>query len=293
MGGSGIRSHWLPDIPEDEPVWSSPNKETKPKVTSNSEPTYADPARRDAIVKAFKHAWSGYERDAFGCDDYHPVSRTGKNLTTDRGVGYMIVDALDTMLIMGKDLSAEYRRARDWVEKDLDFDRDGRYSTFEVSVPQYYPAGQANLNGFLKITIRVLGGLLSAYTLSGNDAIYLRRAQELADRLLPAFNTPHGLPVPNVNFHSEPKPDWKAESVSTAEAATLQLEFKYLSHITGKDVYWRTAEKVMKVVKDALGGDNVVDGALVPIHMSSQTGEFVASDIRLGSRGDSYYEYLL
>ncbi|KAG8718030.1 mannosyl-oligosaccharide alpha-1,2-mannosidase [Ceratobasidium sp. 394] len=274
MGGSSIRSHWLPDIPEDEPVLSWPAKETKPKASSNVEPTYADPARRDAIVKAFKHAWSGYERDAFGCDDYHPVSRTGKNLTTDRGVGYMIVDALDTMLIMGKDLSVEYRRARDWVAKDLDFDRDGRYSTFEI-------------------TIRVLGGLLSAYALSGNDAIYLQRAQELADRLLPAFNTPHGLPVPNVNFHSEPKPDWNAEPVSTAEAATLQLEFKYLSHVTGKDVYWRTAEKVMKVVKDALGGDNVVDAALVPIHMSAQTGEFTASDIRLGSRGDSYYEYLL
>jgi hypothetical protein len=44
----------------------------------------------------------------------------------------MITDALDTMLIMGKDLSEEYRRARNWVAKDLDFDRDGRYSTFEV-----------------------------------------------------------------------------------------------------------------------------------------------------------------
>ncbi|KAG9125459.1 mannosyl-oligosaccharide alpha-1,2-mannosidase, partial [Ceratobasidium sp. 392] len=274
IGRSGIRPQW---IPEEETVWSWPVKETKPKgPLTDSDYTLADPVRREAIVKAFKHAWSGYERDAFGCDDYHPVSRTGTNLTTDRGVGYMIADALDTMLIMGKDLSAEYRRARDWIAKDLDFDRDGRYSTFEI-------------------TIRVLGGLLSAYALSGKDAIYLQRAQELADRLLPAFNTPHGLPVPNVNFHSEPKPNWGAEPVSTAEAATLQLEFKYLSHITGKEVYWRAAEKVMKVVKNALGGDNVVDGALVPIHMrfDAQTGEFVASDIRLGSRGDSYYEYLL
>ncbi|KAG8696566.1 mannosyl-oligosaccharide alpha-1,2-mannosidase, partial [Ceratobasidium sp. 395] len=240
IGRAGIHTQW---IPEEETAWSWPTKETKPKESPTSGYTLADPVRRDAIVKAFKHAWSGYERDAFGCDDYHPVSRTGSNLTTNRGVGYMIVDSIDTMLIMGKDLSAEYRRARDWIAKELDFERDGRYSTFEI-------------------TIRVLGGLLSAYALSGNDAIYLQRAQELADRLLPAFNTPHGLPVPNVNFHGEPNPNWSAEPVSTAEASTLQLEFRYLSHITGKDVYWRTAEKVMKVVKDALGGDSVVDGAL-------------------------------
>lgn len=85
---------------------------------------------------------------------------------------------------------------------------------------------------------------MSAYALSGKDEVYLRRAQELADRLLPAFNTPRGLPIPNVNFHSEPNPNWRGEPISTAEAATLQLEFKYLSHITGKDVYWKTSEKV-------------------------------------------------
>lgn len=73
------------------------------------------------------------ERDAFGCDDYHPVSKKGANLTTNRGVGYMITDALDTMLIMGKELSEKYQRARNWVATDLDFDRDGRYSTFEAS----------------------------------------------------------------------------------------------------------------------------------------------------------------
>lgn len=90
----------------------------------------------------------------------------------------------------------------------------------------------------------MLGGLLSAYALSGKDELYLRRAQELADRLLPAFNTPHGLPIPNVNLHGEPNPNRNTEPVSTAEAATLQLEFKYLSHITGKEVYWRASEKV-------------------------------------------------
>lgn len=274
LDGTEARARWLPSVPEGETPWSLPNGETPPKTSYNSDATLGDPVRRDAIVRAFKHAWSGYERDAFGCDEYHPVTKSGKNLTTDRGIGYMIVDALDTLLIMGEPLETEYHRARNWVATELDFDRDGRYSTFEI-------------------TIRVLGGLLSAYALSGKDEIYLRRAQELADRLLPAFNTPHGLPIPNVNFHSEPKPNWSGEPISTAEAATLQLEFRYLTQITGKDVYWKAAERVMDVIRGALRGENVVDGALAPIHMSVQTGEFISSEIRLGSRGDSYYEYLL
>jgi hypothetical protein len=32
--------------------------------------------------------------------------------------------------------------------------------------------------------------------------------------------------------------------VSTAEAATLQLEFRYLSFLTGKDDYWEKVERV-------------------------------------------------
>lgn len=32
--------------------------------------------------------------------------------------------------------------------------------------------------------------------------------------------------------------------VSTAEAATLQLEFRYLSFLTDEDVYWKKAERV-------------------------------------------------
>lgn len=46
----------------------------------------------------------------------------------------------------------------------------------------------------------MLGGLLSAYHLSGHDALYLDKAQELADRLLPAFDTESGIPLSFVNL---------------------------------------------------------------------------------------------
>ena len=42
-------------------------------------------------------------------------------------------------------------------------------------------------------TIRELGGLLSAFDLSG-DQVFLKKAIELADLLMPAFNTESGIP---------------------------------------------------------------------------------------------------
>jgi len=66
-----------------------------------------------------------------GDDEYHPISKKGSNLTIAGGIGYTVVDSLDTMLMMG--LHDEYSRARDWVDKKLDFNRDANFNTFEVS----------------------------------------------------------------------------------------------------------------------------------------------------------------
>jgi len=76
--------------------------------------------------------------------------------------------------------------------------------------------------------------------------------------------------------------------VSTAEAATLQLEFRYLSHLTGEDTYWEKVEEVMAVLKAAR-----LPHGLVPIFIDPRSGRYLTTPIRLGSRGDSYYEYLL
>lgn len=69
-----------------------------------------------------------------GCDAYHPVSRVGSNLTDAGGIGYMVLDAIDSLILLG--LDEEYQRAREWVANELSFDRDGVYSTFEVRVFQ-------------------------------------------------------------------------------------------------------------------------------------------------------------
>jgi uncharacterized protein YyaL (SSP411 family) len=109
----------------------------------------------------------------------------------------------------------------------------------------------------------VLGGLLSAYHLSGKDALYLSKAVALADRMLPAF-ADGGLPLSLVNLARRvgvPNPDNEG-LISTAEATTLQLEFRYLSALTDEDVYWRKAERVMEIVRQ-----NHIQPALAPIYM--------------------------
>lgn len=67
-----------------------------------------------------------------GDDEYHPISRKGSNLTEAGGIGYTIVDSIDTMLIMG--LHEEYQRARSWVANIMTFERDANFNTFEVSL---------------------------------------------------------------------------------------------------------------------------------------------------------------
>ncbi|GAA5891356.1 hypothetical protein JCM6882_004669 [Rhodosporidiobolus microsporus] len=232
------------------------------------EPIERDEDRRAAVLEAFKHSYLAYEKDAFGFDDYHPISHTGGNMSPKGPVGYFVIDSLDSLLLTG--MEAEYKRARDWVAK-LDFELDDKFHTFEI-------------------TIRVLGGLLSAYHLSGEtDQMLLDKAVDLADRLLPAFDTPSGLPLSFVNLA---KREGIADAdnrglTSVAEAGTLQIEFKYLSELTGNPIYWQKVEKVMEIIRSQPSKNG-----LVPIFMRPDTGTFVFSDIRLGSRGDSYYEYL-
>ncbi|CAG8458925.1 395_t:CDS:10 [Ambispora leptoticha] len=225
--------------------------------------------RQYAVRNAFKHAWNGYVRDAWGYDEYHPISRSGSNLTDLGGIGYTIIDSLDTMIIMN--LYEEYIQARDWVANKLDFNIDAEVSLFET-------------------TIRVLGGLLSAYHLSGNDTLYLTKAKDLGDRLLGAFESPTHVPFASVNLATQQgiAAHFAQGASSVSEATTLQLEFKYLSYLTGDDKYWRHAESVMFHIDDL----DKLDG-LVPIYISPSTGNFQGQKITLGARGDSYYEYLL
>lgn len=124
-----------------------------------------------------RHAYGAYEAHAFGFDDLKPISKSGENWL---GMGVTIVDSLDTMLLMGLHDTDEYRRAREWVSVSLDTAPSRDISVFET-------------------TIRVLGGLLSAFSLT-NDTMYLDRAEALGSHLLVAFDTKTGIPSSTVNL---------------------------------------------------------------------------------------------
>lgn len=197
------------------------------------------------------------------------------------GLGWIIVDSLDTMILMN--LTSQVRHARQWISTSLRYDQDHDVSTFET-------------------TIRMLGGLLSAHHLStqyptlapvedddvgaAGEDMYIEKATDLAERLLGAFESPSGIPYASVNLNKSEGIGSHADggASSTAEATSVQLEFKYLAKLTGEAEYWRVVEKVMQVVDD----QKVRDG-LVPIYIHPRDGQFQGQNVRLGSRGDSYY----
>ncbi|KAF2831989.1 mannosyl-oligosaccharide 1,2-alpha-mannosidase [Ophiobolus disseminans] len=236
--------------------------------------------RREAVKDAFLLSWKAYEKHGWGFDEYHPVSHGGRYMVEPNGMGWIIVDALDTLMLMN--LTQELNHAREWVSTTLDYNKKQDVNTFET-------------------TIRMLGGLLSAHylqeTLPGmkpinpkDEDLFLEKADDLADRVMGAFDSPSG--VPWASFILQ---DGKGEAShadggasSTAEATTLQLELKYLAYLTGEAHYWEKAEKVMQVVDN-----NGAKDGLLPIFIYADRGTFRGTEIRLGSRGDSYYEYLI
>ncbi|EXF77709.1 glycosyl hydrolase family 47 [Colletotrichum fioriniae PJ7] len=220
--------------------------------------------------------WDDKREELFqGNDVFHPLSKRGENMSP-KGLGWIIVDSLDTMMLMN--LTQPLADARRWLHRSLTWDQDQDVNTFET-------------------TIRMLGGLLSAHYLSTQlphvaskrDSLYLSKAIDLADRLLVAFDSNSGIPFASVNIGKREGIASHADggASSTAEAATVQLEMKYLSQLTGNDIYWKKAERVMKILDD-----QKMEGGLLPIFVHPSHGLFTTREIRLGSRGDSYYEYL-
>ncbi|KAK2748278.1 mannosyl-oligosaccharide alpha-1,2-mannosidase [Myotisia sp. PD_48] len=240
--------------------------------------------RRQRVKDAFLVSWEAYEQDAWGKDVYHPISKRGSNMIKG-GMGWIIVDALDTMMLMN--LTTHVQNARKWIQTSLRYDQDNEVNTFETS-------------------IRMLGGLLSAHYLSktypnlaplkeddvgaAGEDLYIEKATDLADRLVAAFDSPSGIPYASLNLNKSEGVMSHADNgaSSTAEASTLQLEFKYMAKLTGETNYWEKAEKVIQVIEG-----NGRPGGLVPIFIYPDTGKFMGQNIRLGSRGDSYYEYLI
>lgn len=221
--------------------------------------------RREIIKASMKFVWEKYVKYAWGRDELKPLSRTG----TDNwgGMGVTLVDSLDTLWIMG--MKEEFNQAKEWVAKDLTFMNAGSVSVFET-------------------TIRELGGLLSAYDLSG-EKIFLDKAAELGRMLSPAFDSPTGIAHGMINMRTgEPTQGWAGSAAILSELGTLQLEFRNLAVATND----RALElRSMKGIQ--LMNTKRPNYGLFPIKVDIGSGGWAESHVTFGALGDSFYEYLL
>jgi hypothetical protein len=215
----------------------------------------------ERVRTEFLHAWNNYERYAWGHDALKPLSKAphdwyGQSLLMTP------VDALDTLILMK--LNAEADKARALITTELSFDRDIYVKNFEI-------------------TIRLLGGLLSGYQLTGDKRL-LALADDLGTRLLPAFESPTGLPYVYINLRTGQVRD---PISNPAETGTLLLEFGTLSKITGKPIFYEKAKRALVETYKRRSQIGLVGSSI-----NVETGAWVDPDSHISGGIDSYYEYL-
>ena len=214
------------------------------------------------VKTEFLHAWDGYKKYAWGHDDLKPLSKTyhdwyGQSLLMTP------VDALDTMIIMG--LQDEAATTKRYILANLSFDKDIEVQNFEI-------------------TIRLLGGLLANYQLTG-DRRFLKLAEDLGNRLLPVFNSPTGMPYRYVNLKTGKTRD---PISNPAETGTLLIEFGALSKLTGTPIYFEKAKRALVETYKRRS-----DIGLVGENINVESGKWPNPDSHVSGAIDSYYEYLI
>ncbi|KAL5542102.1 hypothetical protein UlMin_009812 [Ulmus minor] len=228
---------------------------------------------RDEVRDMFYHAFNGYMNNAFPLDELRPLSCAGED--TLGGYALTMIDSLDTLALLGD--REQFASSVEWIGKNLRFDINKTVSIFET-------------------TIRVLGGLLSAHLIASDYATgmkvpnynneLLNLAEDLTRRMLPAFDTPTGIPFGSVNLLYGV--DEHESKITSTAGGTLTLEFGVLSRLTNDPIF----EQVTKnAVRGLWSRRSKLD--LVGAHINVFTGEWTQKDAGIGTSIDSFYEYLL
>jgi hypothetical protein len=179
-------------------------------------------------------------------------------------VGLTIVEALDTLYLMG--LDRELAQGAGWVRDHLDF----RSVTQPVQI--------------FETNIRMVGGLLSGHLATGERAL-LEAARDIADVLLPAFEqSPTGAPY---RFVVPATGELSGTQNVLAEIGTIVAEFGTLSRLVGDGRYYRAAKDALRAVYDRR---SAVD--LVGTTMDVETGEWLDDTASVNPPVDSFFEYL-
>jgi mannosidase alpha-like ER degradation enhancer 2 len=229
--------------------------------TVGAQPVNRVQLQRDVRAE-FRHAWNGYKKYCWGHDDLKPLSKTCHDWYAEPLL-MTPVDALDTMVLMG--LNDEARTTREYVATHLSFDKDIDVQNFEI-------------------TIRLLGGLLSCYEMTGDQRL-LKLAEDLGNRLLPVFASPTGIPYRYVNLKTGKV---RGNVTNPAEAGTLLIEFGTLARLTHRQIFYDKAKRALVEIfnrRSPIG--------LVGTWINVETGQWTDTDSHISGAIDSYYEYLL
>ena len=210
----------------------------------------------------FLHAWEGYRKYAWGHDELMPLSRKPHDWYP-HSLLMTPVDGLDTMILMG--LKPQADEARKLIDTQLNFDQDMEVKDFEI-------------------TIRMLGGLLSSYQLTGDKRL-LELAGDLGRRMLPMFNSPTGMPYEFVNLHTGAV---RGASSNPAEIGSLLIEYGVLAKLTGKQEYYDKPKRALIELYKRRSKIGLVGSTI-----NVETGAWTDPTAGIMGGIDSYYEYLL
>ena len=216
----------------------------------------------DQVREEFLHSWNAYKQYAWGHDQLQPLSKSYRDWH-DTSLYMTAVDAMDTMYLMG--LTGEADRTKEFIATHLRFDHDIYVKNFEI-------------------VIRILGGLISTYQIT-EDKRLLSLAQNLADRLLPVFNSPTGMPYMYINLKTGRV---RGAETNPAEIGTLILEFGSLSKLTGNPIYFQKSKRALVSLYERRSSLGLVGST---IHV--ETGKWIDRNSHVSGGIDSYYEYLL
>ncbi|CAF0994699.1 unnamed protein product [Didymodactylos carnosus] len=248
---------------------------------------------RKQVLEMFQHGYYSYMKYAYPADELMPLSCKGRYRGSEPNRGDIddalgnfsltLVDSLDTLAVLG--MFDEFERAVRLVIQNVNFDSDIVVSVFETN-------------------IRMIGGLLGAHV--AVKYVHLKypirfpwyrdellvMAHDLGIRLLPAFNTTSGLPLPRVNLRygidlSLSKSE-REKFTCTACAGTLILEWATLTRLTGNYIFEKFAHRSLDYLWDRRHRQSNLMGTVLNVH----NGDWIIRESGIGAGIDSYYEYL-
>jgi len=233
-----------------------------PPADSPWKPCGGDRAMMGAVKAEFLHVWHSYRERGLGHDGLNPTT----GLFSDPcGVplAATLVDSLDALWLMGEE--EEFERAAEWAAQNVSFDRDAVIDTAAAAT-------------------RFLGGLLSAYQISGDERL-LELARDMGDRLLPAFASPTGLPYASVNLKtgrpSRPR-------TTPGNVGVLALELGLLARLAGEPEYARPAQAALFLLWERRSALGLPGGGI-----DVETGEWTDRTSHVDSGIGPFYSALL